>query len=125
MAKNILIIDDDRLVVKSLAKLITSQGYNVSYAQSGKQAFELINQHDFDLIISDIRMPEIDGFETIRNIKTIQEKKNKAPIPVIFITGFSDSLGPDEAKKLNMVDFIYKPFEKDKFLESIRSAVRS
>ncbi len=123
MPKNILIIDDDRLVVKSLAKLITSQGYNVAYAQSGKEALGFIEECDFDLIISDIRMPQMNGFETIRNIKSTQEKKNKPQTPVIFITGYSDSITPDEAKKLNTVDFIYKPFDKDSFLNSIRNII--
>jgi len=125
MEKKILVIDDDLLVVKSLAKLLQQEGYSVSSAQSGREALDLIKDIDFDLIISDIRMPETNGIETTYNIKDILKEKNKEKIPVIFITGYSDEASYKEAKKLNAADFIYKPFDKEHFLQSIKSAFRS
>lgn len=123
-AKNILIIDDDRLVAKSLAKLLEKEGYNVSCVESGSQACDLIDHTGFDLIISDIRMPVVNGIETAINIKEILGKKNKAEIPIIFITGYSDEGNYKDAEKLNPADFIYKPFDKDKFLHSIKNILR-
>lgn len=122
--KNILIIDDDRLVVKSLAKLLEKEGYNVSCVEGGLQACDLVERTEFDLIISDIRMPVVNGIETVSNIKEILEKKNKVRIPVIFITGYSDEGNYKDAEKLNPADFIYKPFDKEKFLHSIKNILR-
>lgn len=125
MAKNILLIDDDHLVTKSLSRLLEKEEYTVSCAESGAQALILIEQADFDLIISDVRMSEMNGIETVNNIKAILKKKNKEPIPIIFITGYSDKQSYNEAQQINPTDFIYKPFEKEKFLLSIRNALRS
>lgn len=124
LTKNILIIDDDRLVTKSLAKLLEKEGYNISCVEGGIQACDLIDHAEFDLIISDVRMPGVNGIETVTNIKEILGKKNKAEIPVIFITGYSDEENYKDAEKLNPADFIYKPFDKEKFLQSIKNIFR-
>jgi len=125
MAKKILVIDDDHLVVKSLERLLLGEGYNVICAESGAEALDLIERTDFDLVISDIKMPGVNGIETAHNIKNVLKEKNKDAAPVIFITGYSDEKSYDEAKKMNAADFIYKPFDKDKFLQSIKNALRS
>lgn len=125
MAKNILLIDDDHLVVKSLAKLLEQAGYSVSCAENSYEAMDLIERQDYDLIISDIRMPGVDGIETASNIKDVLRTKNKKEIPTIFITGYSDEKSYNDSKKVNPSDFIYKPFDKDKFLQSIKGALGS
>jgi CheY-like chemotaxis protein len=125
MAKKILVIDDDHLVVKSLARLLEQEGYSVSCAENSNQALDLIGHVDFDLIISDIRMPGMNGIETTNNIRDVLRLRNKETIPIIFITGYSDETSYNEAKKLNAADFIYKPFDKDKFLQSIKNTLRS
>ena len=101
MTKSILVIDDDHLVVKSLVRLLENEGYSVSGAESGNQALDLIRDNTFDLIISDIRMPDINGIQTSYNIRDFLKKNKKQAIPVIFITGYSDEGSYNEAKKLN------------------------
>jgi len=123
MAKKILVIDDDRLVVKSLAKLLTAAGYNVSCAQNENEAVELVNTTGFDLLISDIRIPGKDGIEIASDIEKNIAEKNEKMIPVIFITGYSDPDNYDKAKKLKASDFIYKPFDRDRFLQAIKSVI--
>lgn len=125
MNNQILIIDDDRLVTKSLARLLEKDGYIISCAENGNQALSLIEQADFDLIISDIRMPGMNGLETVAGIKEILGKKNKAAIPIIFITGYSDEGNYKDAEKLKPSDFIYKPFDKERFLHSIKNILRA
>ena len=117
MAKNILLVDDNHLVVKSLHKLLEGEGYIVATAESGQAALDIISHKTFDLIITDIRMPGINGVETVEKIK--QLTKDKKEIPIIFITGYTDSKAFEEAKKLKASDFIYKPFDKDQFLKSV------
>jgi CheY-like chemotaxis protein len=116
--KKILLIDDDHLVVKSLARLLEKEGFTISCAESGLKALELIEQTNFDLIISDIRMPGIDGIEIAKKVRETLKQ-----VPIIFITGYSDSQSYDRSKAVNPSDFIYKPFDKDKFLQSIKAAL--
>lgn len=125
MAKNILVVDDNHLVVKSLSRLLESQGYIVDTAESGQEALMIISKKEFDLIILDIRMPDIDGVETAQNIKEFLKENNKTEIPIIFITGYADEKAFENAKKLNASDFIYKPFDKELFLKSISHAIEN
>ncbi|MCM8792838.1 MAG: response regulator [Candidatus Omnitrophica bacterium] len=124
MAKRILIIDDDRLVAESLSKLLKRQGYEVSIAYSGLEAINnitKITKLDFDLIISDIKMPDMDGMKTLKRIRESSLRHNKDKVPAIIITGYA---GEDEiyrkAGELGIVECIYKPFELDEFIEVIR-----
>jgi len=123
MMKKILLIDDNRLVVKSLGKLLELEGYNVVTAGSGKEALDAVEKESFDLVISDIRMPITDGVETIRKIRDYLKKEGKKQIPEIFITGYTDGQGHAQAKELDTADFLYKPFDKDDFLKSISKTI--
>lgn len=123
MAKCILVVDDDRLVLKSLQRLLENEGYLISTAQNAQEALDLINQKGFDLIISDIRMPGANGIDLAHNARDISKNKMQGIIPIIFITGYSDENSYNEAKKIDASDFIYKPFDKDKFLQAIKTAL--
>jgi len=124
MSKKILVIDDDPLVIRSIDKYLKSHGYNIETAQSGKEALEKIKNSDFDLIISDIRMPGMDGIETLKEIRESSLRHNKEKVPAIIITGYA---GGDEvyrkAGELGIVECIYKPFELDEFIEVIRKSL--
>ncbi len=121
MAKKILLIDDDRLVVKSIERYLKTYGYDVETVQSGREALEKAEKSEFDLIISDIRMPEMDGVETLRRIRELSLQHNKQKTPAIVITGYA---GGDEvyrkAGELGIADCVYKPFELDEFIEVIK-----
>lgn len=118
MAKNILVIDDDISVLKSLEKLFKKEGYEVTSVLSGKEALECIEKKDFDLVIVDIRMPDLDGIETTKKIKEIRKSKSKIDIPVVFITGYSDVVAIDKARQYGEV--VLKPFDLEEFLNRIR-----
>ena len=91
---HILVVDDEPLVRRSLSEFLTLEGYTVSSAASGKEALELLKNYTADIIITDIKMPEIDGIQLLRRIK-----KENADIPVILITGYGsieDAVKADE-----------------------------
>lgn len=117
MAKNILVIDDDGMVSKSLCGLLNKSGFSAEALENGFDAIERIKDTHIDLIVVDIRMPEIDGVETVKRIKEILKSKHKPDIPVVFITGYSDSKANVEAKELGKV--VFKPFDNQEFLECI------
>jgi len=120
MAKKILVIDDEELVSESLKKLLKREGYNANVAKNGVEAMEQIKKSDFNLIVSDIRMPDINGIEIVRKIREYLKQNGKQPIPEILITGYASNENMEEAKKLNVADYIYKPFNIKDFLDVVR-----
>jgi len=118
MQKNILVVDDDQLVIKSLEKIFKQEGYNVNTASNGRDALKIVNEMDFDSVIIDIRMPGIDGVETVKKIKECLKDKNRPDIPVVFITGYSDFDVSTKAKDLGEV--FLKPFDMNEFLNHVK-----
>lgn len=118
MAKKILVVDDDRLVLNTLRKLFSKESYDVVTVQSGKEALEKIKKADFDLIVSDIKMAGIDGVETATAIKRYFNEKGKPEIPIVFITGYADIAEQKHAQNLGEV--LIKPFDNKELLENIR-----
>ena len=117
MAKNILVVDDDGIVTKSLCSLLSNAGYSADASENGFDAIEKIKDTYIDLIIVDIRMPQIDGVQTVKRIKELLKSKHKPDIPVVFITGYTDPKINLEAKELGEV--IFKPFDNQEFLKCI------
>ena len=118
MPKHILLIDDENLVTESINRLLKKQGYNVTIANNGKDAIEIIKVKDggFDLIIADIRMPDMNGIEIIKKIREIV----KRPIPEILITGYASEENFKEAQGLKVAAYIYKPFDISEFIAVVR-----
>ena len=117
MPKTILVIDDEGMMTKTVGNLLKREGYITEVSESGQNAIEKVRNINFDLIITDIRMPQMDGLETISSIKEYLKNKNKQDIPVVFITGYADSDAHIEAEKLGKV--IFKPFDMKEFLAEI------
>lgn len=107
-SKKLLIVDDEETIRFSLSQaFITSDAeYEVSVASDALEALEKLKKYDFDLVITDIMMPGMDGFELIKKLK--QYKPN---IPVIVITAYGDEEKEQKSKKLNVVEYIEKPFD--------------
>ena len=120
MAKNILIIDDEELIIKSLRKLLEKEGYSVFIAKNGQDAVIMAEEENFDLIVADIRMPGMNGVETVRSIYQGLDKRNLKRIPVIFITGYADVEIKKKAQALKPLAYIYKPFDISELVDKVR-----
>jgi two-component system, NtrC family, nitrogen regulation response regulator NtrX len=120
MAKNILVIDDEGLVTKTLKKLLSKAGYNPIITESGREALEKAKTEDFDLVVSDIRMPDIDGIETIQKLRQIQTEKGKKCCPEILITGYADEEKYKSAVQLKVAEYLFKPFDTNQFMDAIK-----
>jgi two-component system, NtrC family, nitrogen regulation response regulator NtrX len=120
MAKNILVIDDEGLVTKTLKKLLSKAGFNPIITSNGKEAIEKAKIEDFDLIVCDIRMPEIDGIETIEAIRKIRAELGKKKCPEIVITGYADEEKYKNAVQLKVAEYLFKPFDTTQFLDAIK-----
>ncbi len=123
MGKEILLIDDDALILKTLNRLLSKQGYNIEVIKDSTEALEKALATDYDLIICDIRMPGLDGIELISQIKEGRNQADKTEIPIIFITGYASEDAPIDAIKLGVKDYILKPFDMDKLLESVKKVL--
>lgn len=107
--QHILLVDDNLTSLKQAATLLKDH-YKVSMVKSGKQALEFLEKFTPNLILLDIEMPEMDGFETIQRIK--QDERFKK-IPVIFLTGNHDTVTEMKGFEYGAVDFITKPFSQE------------
>jgi len=116
--KKILIVDDDQLVVKTVQKLLTKQGYEVKTATNAIEAISLVARHDFDLVISDIRMPGESGIIAVQKIQEIYKEK-RIDCGYIFFSGYAEEDTPAHAVQLGVDKFIYKPFDSELFLKNV------
>jgi len=111
MVRNkILIVDDITENIQVVANVLRDEGYNLSYAKNGKTALERLEKVDFDLILLDVMMPEMDGFEVCDKLKA-NPRTNE--IPIIFLTGKADTRSIVEGFKRGGVDYITKPFNAE------------
>lgn len=117
--KIILIVDDDRMNLVTAQNLLTEE-YKIVGVNSGKQAFKYLEKHTPDLILLDIFMPEIGGFDVM---KQLQENEDWRKIPVIFLTADRKSETETECFRLGAYDFITKPFEPTVMLNRVRRTI--
>ena len=119
MKKIILIVDDDRLTL-STAQNLLGEMYKVVAVNSGKQAYKYLDRHTPDLILLDINMPEIGGYEVMR---ALQADRRWSKIPVIFLTADRSAETEVECFRVGANDFITKPFEPQIMLSRIKSTL--
>ena len=123
MSKRILLIDDEELITRTLANALEKNGYEVLVAKSGNDALAMAEEEKFDLILSDIRMPGLNGVETVKRIFEVLRKRGLGKIPSIFVTGYADPAIEAQAKALNPKAYIYKPFDYQEFLGTVKKAL--
>ena len=109
--KSILLVDDEESILKGLGRELSCSGLDVSLASSGEDAINMLDSMQFDLVISDLMMEGIDGFEVLKHAK-----KNDNQLPVVILTGFGDMTSAVEALRLGADDYLLKPFNADELL---------
>ena len=114
----ILIVDDAPANLKLLADTLTPAGFEVLSAGSGEQALAAVAARLPELIIMDIRMPDMGGFEVYRRLKARAETRD---IPVIFLSAITETVQRVEGLKLGAVDFISKPFQVEELLARVQT----
>ncbi len=104
----ILVVDDEMIVCESCERILIEEGHTVDIALSGKEALTKMKEHPYDIVITDLKMPGIDGMEVLKTVR-----KDYPDTLVIMITGFSTVETAVEAMKLGAFDYIPKPFTPD------------
>ncbi len=111
--KKILIVDDIPKNIQILGNILSKENYQIAYAQSGEQALSITHHQKFDLILLDIMMPEMDGFEVC---KVLKENHETSEIPVIFLTAKADMNSIVKGFAVGGQDYITKPFNASELL---------
>jgi adenylate cyclase len=114
----ILIVEDTPANVQSLTAILKQQGYQISVATNGKQALAVLDRLQPDLILLDVMMPEMDGFETCRRLKASEPLRH---IPVIFLTAKTETADIVQGFVLGAVDYVAKPFNAHELLARVNT----
>ncbi len=117
---NILIVDDSLTNLSAFSEYLAAPGNEVSVAANGTDALTQIGEHKPDIILLDVMMPGIDGFETCRRLKSNPATKH---IPVIFMTSLADTVDKVKGLGLGAVDYVTKPFQEEEILARIKTHV--
>lgn len=117
--QHIFFVDDEPAVRKSVSQTLKQSGYTVSCFANADLCLKQLQMQDCDLLITDVRMPEMDGIELVRRAKRI------APwIPVLVITGYGDIPMAVRAVKAGAAEFIEKPLQKQSFLSAVQTTLK-
>ena len=122
MAKRILVVDDDENILNLEKTILEQKGFDVTGAAGGSEALKLLAEKDFDLVLLDVMMPEVDGFTVCRRIKDDPRLKD---IPVIFLTARGGGEALAEGFESGAVMYINKPFTANKLLTIVNTMLES
>ena len=118
VAPHILIVDDDCLICQQLDQLFTQEGYRVTAASSAERALQLLQERDIDLVVTDIRLPGVDGVELTKRIV-----ERWGGVPIIIMTGYAEIEDAVRVLKMGASDYIVKPFGVAAIEKSVRVAL--
>ena len=108
--KLIYVVDDDHLILKVMDEFLTSEGFGAKVTDDGYGVLVLCEKNVPDLIISDVKMPKLDGLSLLRKLK---KKESTKDVPVVFISGYADQEFLEQAKELGAIYYLFKPFTND------------
>lgn len=120
--KKILVIDDEPAIHRLLQIILEGEGFMVIGPVEGGGAAPALSRNKPDLIILDILMPEVDGFDVLQILKEDEETRD---IPVLILTSSNRSVDMEKARRMGAVDYLTKPFQPAELLQAVRSASAS
>ena len=115
----ILLMDDESSVAEGLQMVLREQGYGVDLAMTGQSAIDTLSHKGFDLLVADLRLPDMDGMEVIKRIKAERPETG-----VIVITGYASVPSAVEAMKAGVADYLPKPFTEEEFMARVEKAMK-
>jgi len=118
--KKILVVDDEPDILKVVTFRVKKLEYEVVTATNGQEALDLIQKEEPDLILLDIELPVMNGYEVCQRVKTNEKLKH---IPIIFLTASSASKIAEKVKELNADDYLIKPFDSEELLKKIKNFI--
>lgn len=120
MQKKILVVDDDELVLLALEELLRPKGYIVETVDSGQKALDLAKKESFDLVILDIVMPEVSGYEVCKKLRMLEGGED---IPIIMLTAKNSDEDREKGIEAGANLFLSKPISPEKLVELVEKAL--
>jgi len=120
MAKKVLLVDDAGVIRQVSSMTVKTAGFEVTEAVNGKDALEKLKETRFDLLVTDINMPEMDGIELIKSVRTMEEYKF---IPIIVLSTLSQEDKVKEGREAGASGWLFKPFNGRKLVETIKKFI--
>ena len=114
----ILAVDDEAIILDSFRKILVLAGYCIDTVENGKEAIGLIQNHDYDFVFTDLKMPEMDGLDVTKAVKHL-----RPDIDVIVITGYASIETAVETMKFGAMDYVQKPFTEDELIDFVNKAL--
>lgn len=116
---SVLVMEDEFDVAKAIEMILSEEGYKVETAMNGRSALEQLHGKNFDLLVADLRLPDMNGIEVIRKVRS-----DRPRTAVIVITGYP-AMAPDyEVMKLGPLDYLLKPFTDEELTGAVASALK-
>ena len=116
----VLLVDDEEELVSTLAKRLQFRGIEAQYVTSGEKAMERLKNHNFDLLVVDLKMPGLNGIEFMRKVKEFNSK-----IKFIFVTGYSTQNDAEKSLQGGASDFLLKPVSINVLIEKMHLALKN
>jgi two-component system sensor histidine kinase/response regulator len=120
MTTKILFIDDENIVLHSCKRIFKNSGYNIDTASSGEEGLQKVNDNEYDIVVSDLKMPGIGGMEVLKTIR-----KEYPNLTVIIFTGYANVETARDALKNGAFDYIPKPFTPEEIRDVLENAIKS
>jgi len=119
-SKSVLLVDDDKEFRRAMKKMFERSGYEIRIACDGREALDALSDEEFDLIISDLRMPNLDGLEMMGELR-----RRGLDVPIVFLTAFGEVESYMDLMNLGAFEYVNKPVKGQEILEIARRAIAS
>ncbi len=122
MAKKILVVDDEKDIVDIVKEILKHEGYEVDTACDGEEGLKKVSESKPDLVVADVMMPKMDGYEFVKKMK---EDQSASSIPVVFLTAKDQTTDRYKGLSLGVAAYIVKLFDLDELRETVREILES
>lgn len=119
-AKKVLIAEDSSVIQNLTKRILSVQNYKIFSAKNGLQVLKMLEKEDFDIILMDINMPQMDGMECAQKIRALNDKK-KASVPILAITGNAKNYSMEDFKDVGINEYLQKPLNFDALVDTVKS----
>lgn len=119
-SKKVLIAEDSSVIQNLTKKILQIQNYQIFSAKNGVQVLAMLEKEDFDIILMDINMPQMDGMECSEKIRALDDAK-KSQIPIVAITGNAKNYTMDDFKSVGINDYLQKPLNFDNLVDTVKN----
>ena len=121
----VVVVDEKPLNLTHIRSILSEEDIRTSCLRSGKELLKFVEKNEPDLILIDVMIPEIDGFETFKELRKLEDENDRTEIPVIFLTGDTDIQAEHKGLKLGASDYIHMPFDKDILISRIKKTIHN